>query len=156
MTEELVDRLLPESAQQTLETMFFAMPDTLSLDPVRPAGELIAASLPFQGSPRGKFGLVASCSLARTLAANFIGCDEPADLRSEQVTGVAGELANMICGAVLSSLESDANFDLGAPLAIEVGAEEPGPDFSAGSPSICRLEFPEGTLVLFLAFEGSA
>jgi len=159
MIEETIGLLLPESAQQTLETMFFVAPDTVSMfagrDAGRPAGELIAATLSFQGSPRGRFGLLAPNALARALAANFIGCDEAAELRPGQVTGVIGELANMICGAVLSRLESDASFDLGAPETVEVGADDPGPDLAAGTPSICRLEFPEGALVVFLAFEDS-
>jgi CheY-specific phosphatase CheX len=153
MIEEPVRQLLPASAQRTLETMFFAMPETVSMDPRRPAGERIAASLAFQGSPAGRFGLVVSDPVARTLAANFIGCDESEDLRPDQVAAVIGELANMICGAVLSELESDANFDLCPPRTIHVGADEPDPDFTAGSPSISHFEFPGGALVLFLAFE---
>jgi|HubBroStandDraft_5_1064220.scaffolds.fasta_scaffold402014_1 CheY-specific phosphatase CheX len=159
MTEQAIGLLLPESAQQTLETMFFVAPDTVSTiterDAGRPAGALIAATLSFQGLPHGHFGLLVQEALARTLAANFIGCDESGDLSSGQVTGVIGELANMICGAVLSRLESDASFDLGAPQSIEVGGDDPGPDFASGTPSICRLEFPEGALVAFLAFEDS-
>lgn len=154
MIKAAIDRLLPELAQQTLETMFFAMPDEVSLDPKRPPGDLIAASLAFQGLPHGRFGLLASNLLARTLAANFMASDETAELRPDQITGVIGEMANMICGAVLTQLESNASFDLESPEAVQVGEADPIPDFSAGSPSVCRLEFPEGTLVLFLAFEG--
>jgi CheY-specific phosphatase CheX len=155
MIEQAIGLLLPESARQTLETMFFVAPDTVSMFAGRPAGALIAATLSFQGLPHGRFGLVVPNALARTLAVNFIGCDEGAELGPGQVTGVIGELANMICGAVLSRLESDASFDLGAPETVEVGADDPGPDFSSGTPSICRLEFPEGALVVFLAFEDS-
>jgi CheY-specific phosphatase CheX len=151
MIENALHRLLPESAQTTLETMFFATPDRVSADPCRPDGELIAASLSFQGSPPGRFGLLVSVPTARTLAADFAGCDESC-LVAEQVTGVIGELANMICGAAVSRLESDAHFDLSSPEVTEVGANEPGPDFNAGSPSTCRFEFSGGTLVFFLAF----
>lgn len=156
MVEASIGPLLAEAAQEALETMFFAMPDTVSIDPRRPDGEVIAASLAFQGWPHGRFGLVVSTAAARTLAANFIGCDESDDIRPDQMTGVIGELANMICGGVLSKLESDASFDLGAPSAVLVGAEEPGADFTAGMPAICRLEVPEGTLVAYLAFEKAA
>lgn len=151
--DKAVHQLLSESAQTALETMFFASPDSVSMDPQRPAGELIAASLTFQGSPPGRFGLVVSDLLARNLAANFIGVDDPAELLPGQVAEVIGELANMMCGAALSDLESNANFNLGAPGAMFIGAEEQGPDFAIGSPSICRLEFPEGAIVSFLVFE---
>jgi hypothetical protein len=153
MIEDAVHQLLSESAQRTLETMFFATPDKVSMDPRRPAGELIAASLTFQGAPPGRFGLVVSDAVARTLAGNFGACDDDAPLPAAQVAGVIGELANMMCGAVLSELESDANFELSAPQSIPIGADEPGPDFAAGSPSICRFEFPEGDLVFFFQFE---
>lgn len=153
MIEEAVQRLLSGSAQSTLETMFFAAADLVSTDPQRPAGELVAVELSFQGAPPGRFGLVVSDALARTLAANFTGCDDTESVLPDQVAGIVSELANIICGAVLSEMESGANFDLGAPESIQLGANEPGPDFNAGSPSVCRLEFPEGTLVSFLAFK---
>ncbi len=156
MIEDAVHQLLSESAAATLETMFFAAPDQVSMDPRRPSGELLAVRLTFQGAPPGRFGLVASEPVARTLAANFIGCEDAGSLLPTQVAGVIGELANMMCGAVLSELESDANFDLEAPETIHVGAGEPGPDFAAGSPSTCRFEFPEGALVFFFSFEDRA
>ena len=153
MIEEAVNQLLSESAQKILGTMFFSMPDKVSMDPRRPVGELIAASLTFQGTPPGRFGLIVSDPVARTLAANFIGCDDATLLRPAQIAGVIDELANMICGAVLSELESEAHFDLSAPESLHASADEPGPDFTAGSPFACRFEFSEGELVFFLAFE---
>jgi hypothetical protein len=156
MFENAVRERLPESAQRALETMFFAAPDNVSIDPGRPAGPLIAASLAFQGSPPGRFGLLVSDLFARTLAADFIGCDDPAGLRPDQVTGVIGELANMICGTVLSDLESDANFDLFPPESKQLGADDACPDFTAGSPFTCRFESSGGALVVFLAFEAPA
>jgi hypothetical protein len=153
MIEDAVHKLLSESAAATLETMFFAAPDQVSMDPRRPAGELLAVRLTFQGAPPGWFGLVASEPVARTLAANFIGCEDGASLLPTQVSAVIGELANIMCGSVLSELESDANFDLNEPETTHAGAADAGPDFAAGSPSTCRFEFPEGALVFFFAFE---
>jgi len=154
--EDAVHDLLSESAQKTLETMFFAMPDHVSAEAHRPAGELIVASLTFQGSPPGRFGIVVSDAVARTLATNFMGDDDEKRLLPAQVAGVVGELTNMICGAVLSELEANANFNLGAPEWIRVRDGEPCPDITAGSPSICRFEFSEGALIFFLAFEEPA
>ena len=153
MIEDGAHQLLSESAQRVLETMFFVTPGKVSADPRRPAGKLIAASLTFQGTPAGRFGFVVSDSVAWTLAANFIGCDDAVCLLPAQVAGVMEELANMMCGATLSELESDGIFDLGAPESMHVGANEPRPDYSAGSPSTCRFEFAGGALVFFLAFE---
>jgi CheY-specific phosphatase CheX len=153
MIEDAVHDLLSESAQKTLETMFFTMPDQVSAETHRPAGALIVARMTFQGSPPGRFGIVVSETVARMLAANFIGAEDVARLLPAQVAGVIGELTNMICGAMLSELESNANFDLGAPEWIRIPAGEPGPDITAGSPSICRFEFSDGALIFFLTFE---
>ncbi len=161
MIANAVERLLPEMAERTLETMFFAMPDSVSLDRTsvnsgRPSGELVAASLAFLGSAPGSFGLIVSYSVARDLAANFLGWDEAGSLTRGRVIGVIGELANMICGAVLSEMKFDSSFDLSAPESVYFGANEAGPDFTSGSPSICRFEFHgRGALVLFLGFEES-
>jgi hypothetical protein len=142
---------MTEAAQRTLETMFFAVPDSVSESPLRPAGDLIAASLTFRGRPDGRFGVLVSEPLARAFAANFFGCEEGSEMAARHVTGVIAELSNMICGAALTRIESEAAFDLAAPRTFRLAASEPPPDFTAGSPSVCRLEFPEGTLVLFLS-----
>jgi len=90
MTKDSVHKLLSEAAQRVLETMFFVTPDKVSMDPQRPAGALIAASLTFQGAPPGRFGLVVSDLVARTLTENFIGCDDDIVLLPAQVAGVMG------------------------------------------------------------------
>jgi CheY-specific phosphatase CheX len=152
MLDDSVRQLLSESAQKTLETMFFMAPDGISAVAERPAGPLIAASLLFNGTPPGRFGIVISTPVARTLAASFLGFEEEGKLPLPQVGGVIGELANMICGAVLSELESNCNFDLTTPAPVMVGADDPGPDYSTGSPVVCRFEVPDGAIVLSLAF----
>ena len=156
MPDETLRQLLSDSAQAVLETMFFAIPDEVSMDPARPAGSLIAAGLAFEGAPSGRFGLVASEPLAQAFTANFIGDFEDSAPAAEKVAGVMAELANMICGALLSKIESGANFDLGAPATTLMGPEAPDPEFCAGSPATCRLEFPEGTLLSFFDFQEPA
>jgi CheY-specific phosphatase CheX len=153
MIENAVYQLLSESAQKVLETMFFIAPDGVSADPQRPSGQVIAASLTFQGTPPGRFGIVVSDPVGRTLAANFLGVEDETRLLPPQIAEVIGELTNMIAGAVLSELESNANFEIGAPRVVRLGESDVSPDFATGSTSICRFEFPNGTLVLFFAFE---
>ena len=48
------------------------------------------------------------------IAADFLG-EDAESLTPQQSTDVTLELANMICGAVLSRIESSATFRLGAP-----------------------------------------
>ena len=150
---EAVGQLLSKSAQDALETMFFTTPDWVSTELERPSGELIAASLTFQGAPRGRFGMVVSAPAARSMAASFLGFDHEARLPLAQVSVVIGELANMICGAMLSELESDEHFDLSAPATAYAGASEPGPDFLIGSTAAVRFDLPGGAIVLSVAFE---
>ena len=152
MTEYGIHQLLLQSAQDALATMFFTLPDDVSVDTQRPHGELIAANVNFRGALPGRFGLVVSYPVARTLAMNFLGCDDDADLLLAKVESVIGELANIICGAVLSEIESDAHFDLDGPESVHVGADEPGPDFGAESSCVCRFKFSDGALVLLLEF----
>ena len=150
---DAVGQLLSESAQNALETMFFTTPDGISTDLGRPEGELIAASLTFQGAPPGRFGIVISTPAASAMAINFFGAEDDAVLPPADVAGVIGELANMICGAMLSELESDANFNISEPATSYAGAGEPGPDFLSGTPAAVRFEVPGGAIVLSFAFE---
>lgn len=164
LMEAAIHRLLSESAKKALETMFFAIPDRVSMEPERPIGNLIACRLTFQGTPSGRFGLLISSELAGILAADFMGSDV-ADLTPDSIAGVIAELANMLCGVALSELEAHSNFELSMPEPVRIGALEPAPDFEAslnnasfkgGSPSVCRFEFPSGTLVFYLFFEEQA
>jgi hypothetical protein len=72
------------------------------------------------------------------------------------VSGVIGELTNMLCGVALSELESQSNFELSTPETLAVAADEPAPDYAGGSPTVCRFEFPEGALAFFLEFKERA
>jgi hypothetical protein len=51
---------------------------------------------------------------ARSVAADFLGEEEPA-LSEQQIGEVVCELANMICGSVLSRVESAITFQLATP-----------------------------------------
>lgn len=150
---EAVRQLLSDSAQNALETMFFTTPDRISVELARPDGELIAASLTLQGAPPGRFGMIVSAPAARTIAGNFLGSADEAKLPLSQVSGVIGELANMICGTMLSDLEPEANFDISEPATAFAAASEPGPDFLSGSPAAVRFDLPDGAIVLSFAFE---
>ncbi len=96
--------------------MFFAQTmGECSLDPAegRPVDE-IAVSLAFEGEPSGLFLLRLTTAAARQIAADFLGIDEE-EVSDTRISEVVRELANMICGSVLSRVESAATFQLGAP-----------------------------------------
>lgn len=111
---------LADSVQEVLEKMFF-------VDVVDPAGadsgmpHDMRARVVFDGDPPGTFWLAVDIAAVRSAAADFLG-EDPDCLTEEQLEGVVCELANMICGSVLSRVESSAVFRLAKP---ELAAPEP-------------------------------
>jgi CheY-specific phosphatase CheX len=106
--------LLTSSAGEVLESMFFTSAEERPGAEVDLNGENISAVLTFEGSPAGRFGLTIPGEPARKLAASFLGADEELLVR-RQVEEVVCELANMLCGSVLSSLDKETRFDLTQP-----------------------------------------
>ncbi len=82
------------------------------------------AELRFHGNPSGGFRVRVPWKLARVVGAGFLGREET-EVSDSQAEEVVCELANMICGSVLSRLESKATFQITHP--------EPGrPERDAG------------------------
>jgi hypothetical protein len=81
----------------------------------------------FRGHRTGTLSLQASTDTLGEMAANFLGVDSPGAVAGEARESVAKELANMICGAVLSRLESPGIFELLPP---ELRAAEPASESS--------------------------
>ncbi len=91
-----------------------------------PAGELAVpadadaaaptctAELRFRGDPSGQCRVRVPWNLARVMGAGFLGCEET-EVSDSQTEEVVCELANMICGSVLSRLESEATFQITHP-----------------------------------------
>ena len=122
---------LRDAVTEVLEKMFFIR---LLEDP-RAAAELsrrapasssegeIAARVAFHGEPSGALSLRLDYRAARAIAADFLG-EEEAELIRQQVEEVVGELANMVCGAVLSNVESAVSFRLDQPAMLDAAAAE--------------------------------
>jgi len=77
-------------------------------------GAGITAELSFEGNPPGSFRLTLDSVAARSAAADFLGAD-PGELSSAHLADVVCELANMICGSLLSRIESSTTFRLSKP-----------------------------------------
>ena len=111
---------LHEAVEDVLEKMFFAEAAPMDAE-TGPPEELVAARVDFEGSPSGRLNLRITVPAARALAADFLG-EEASDLSPDATAEVIGELANMICGSLLSRVESDTAFRLSAPVvAFETG-----------------------------------
>jgi CheY-specific phosphatase CheX len=135
-------QLFADSVSEVLETMFFTcvMGDTES-KPDDP----IAARLDFRGDPSGSFGLALSHATARQISAGFLALEEY-EITQAQVDEVICELANMLCGSLLSRLESKSCFELQHPYLATAPAE---PDYSD------NFELESGSLTVWLTLNGT-
>lgn len=131
---------LAEAAQEVLETMFF-----LTIEGAADwaeAGRRLHrhCCVDFHGPLEGRLDLAVSGDLAPALASGFTGRGED-ELTSGDIDGVLCEMANMLCGSVLSRAEPDALFSLSAPRVTSGEAEAPGVcrvfDLGLGDVRVC-------------------
>ena len=106
-----IQTALREALAEVLEKMFFVGLPEEAGEPSADAGPEIEARLEFAGEPGGRLELRLPAEAARLIAADFLGT-EANEIGERQALEVVGELANMICGAMLSRLESEATFHL--------------------------------------------
>ncbi len=132
------------------------------------SGPEVVAHLTFEGDPSGALTLRVTAGAARSVAADFLGAEE-SDLSEQQIGDVVSELANMICGSVLSRVESSTTFRLAAPRIVpsesEAGhfpgwAPEPGgsPPSDAGgrSSTVHAVMIGSGRMVVSIDTETPA
>jgi CheY-specific phosphatase CheX len=112
---------LEAAAADVLETMFFAAAEATQPPGEERAGRL-GVSLQFHGAAAGKLRLTIDQDAAERLATNFYG----AESTLVEARSVLPELANMICGTLLSRLDTEAIFCLGEPQAEEAPLELAG------------------------------
>jgi CheY-specific phosphatase CheX len=103
-----LEELLSGAVNSVLETMFFTAVGREQEPEESPA---IAAHLSFRGNPSGDMVISLSMAAASPIAAGFLGVDE-ADLTEAQAGEVLCEMANMLCGWVISKIETKTSFDL--------------------------------------------
>ena len=148
MPEPAILPALDAAIREVLERMFFRE-TAEATDPAAAAGaDAVAVRLAFEGEPPGWLRLRVAAALARSLAADFLGMDE-AQVFPGQVESVMCELANMICGSLLSQLEGDSAFRLCPP-----STEPPEPlDNEAGQALAHTVEAAGGVLTVILKTE---
>jgi hypothetical protein len=111
-----------------------------------------ARRLSFDGPLKGSFGVRTSSDAASTIACNLLG-DELDEITPEQIGDSIGELANMLCGAVLCRIELKRAFTLGKP--VEDEESTPGPN---GNPHhvVRQFNVDGGCLQTWLEINGAA
>jgi len=150
MSENDWDAKLAAAAEDVLETMFFSGIYGPAAAP--PDGAALAARVAFRGTPCGTLTLRLSEPSARSLASNFLACESAEPLPQTQLAGVVCELANMVCGSLLSRVKSETDFRLSAPELLPCTEPEP----AAGTPAHQAFDLGDGVLDLCLELENHA
>jgi CheY-specific phosphatase CheX len=107
-----LDGLLAQAAEDVLENMFFA--GVMGELEMPAGGERLCATVAFAGTSSGELGVSAPRSTAAALAAGFLGAEDE-EVSDSQVLAVVGELANVLCGAVLGRMKPDGQFTISPP-----------------------------------------
>jgi CheY-specific phosphatase CheX len=92
--------------------MFFTVPFGFSEEEV--GASSIKVRVAFRGCPSRELDVCVSDKSARILASSFLGEDEER-LTAIQPGEVVCEMSNMLCGSLISRLESKQSFDLDSP-----------------------------------------
>jgi CheY-specific phosphatase CheX len=111
---EDLERELTSAATEVLETMFFTTVEGEQDGVTEVDGDRIRARLDFRGASAGRLELSMNLESAEELAANFLGSAGQYGTESDSRL-VVSELANMVCGTLLSHLNKQAVFCLDAP-----------------------------------------
>jgi hypothetical protein len=138
--------ILEEVVAEVLATMFFADAEPAPCDHVW-LDSAVSARLGFEGTHFGEALLSVSRPAAESAAAAFLGLDEKETTEMERCQVIL-ELANILCGAVLSRLWPESKLTLSAPI----------PDSShtdlEGALHRC-FSMPEGNLACWIRLGGA-
>jgi CheY-specific phosphatase CheX len=128
-------------AAGVLETMFF---EEAVASPCEHAwiSTAVTVHVSFEGSHQGEFLLSVSPDTARSIASGFLGLD-PEEMTGTQPGDVILELANILCGALMSTLWPESALSLGTP---ELAAAE----HSFLGAMHCCFTLPDGTVAVSL------
>lgn len=147
-----IQTVLASAVEEVLETMCFASVLASAGGNVPPEADVgspvITAALHFHGSSSGEFRVGVPLKLARVVGGSFLGREET-EVSDAQAEEVVFELGNMICGSVLSRLESKATFQITHP---ELAQREHGASFE-GAGANRWFDLGDGIFTVFLGFQ---
>lgn len=124
---------LDHAAADTLETMFFSAIGPATEEP--PTEPRIFSLVEFRGDASGALELALPLREAAGLTANFLGI-ERSEVSEGQLLSACGEMANMICGCMVSHAAPEGRFELSAPaVVVDVPDGPPG--------QLCRFYLTE-------------
>jgi CheY-specific phosphatase CheX len=115
MTGTDIRPCMEDAVSEVLEAMCFISSEGQTDDEEgNYQSDWICGELSFAGPTSGSFGIAVSPATAAVMAANFLG-EEESLLSKEQTLEVVCEMANMICGALLSHYDPKNAFTLSPP-----------------------------------------
>jgi chemotaxis protein CheY-P-specific phosphatase CheC len=104
--------------------MYYLFPESLEEGEVVPSqGPYLRSAVTIAGPQSIRIGLVVPESLARKMAANFLGTGEE-EIYQPEMEDVLKETTNMMAGAFLSKMEASPAFKLQTPKAEWLATEE--------------------------------
>jgi CheY-specific phosphatase CheX len=104
---------------EVLETMFFIFPESLEEASTLFHGPGLRAWVPVEGPKNFRVGLTLPLSLAREMAANFLGLEKD-DVPPDKMEDVVKETANMVAGSFLTREKAPEAFNLKPPEALRL------------------------------------
>jgi len=142
--ETLAD-VLRRVPAEVLETMFFAEAVAAGCNHAW-LSSAVGVRIRFGGSHFGDMRLSVSRDAADSIAGAFLGL-EPLEITEPLAAQVILELANILCGAILSQVWPESKVALGAPeISTEISMEE---TCFEGAPHRC-FELAEGKLAVWI------
>jgi CheY-specific phosphatase CheX len=158
MCKSEFEAALRASVAEALEQMFFVT-DLEECDPgAGPQAPGLLARVDFTGAPSGQLMLRASLSSARSLAADFLGKEDDA-IGNSQAADVLAELANIVCGAVLTRAEGVCTFCLSSPRVLSLEENSSHVEFpvagAAGQQCEYVVDLPNGPIAIVLKTEAA-
>lgn len=145
---QTADQVADQVAADVMETMFFTEAEPVACEHAW-LQAAPTARIRFSGSHHGEMRLGVSLEAADPIAASFLGL-EPAELTDAQRGQVIQELANILCGALLSRLWPESTLALSSP---ELTGWEDSPP--QGALHRCFI-IPEGMVALSVRLEAAA
>lgn len=103
---------LIHAAEEALENMCFTSVLESHVPPAETAGT--TATVTFSGDAHGWLRLTLSPEAASCVSANFLA-SEPEEVAAEQRDAIVSELANVVCGSLLSRVKPEGCFRLSSP-----------------------------------------
>ena len=160
-TPDRLRAMLPEVVAAVSEEAFFGWADTCEGDELAellstqagtaPDSYWLHATVRFTGAVTGSLELLMPAELSRELGVAMLGWPAANVLTDALLADMAGEVANMICGALLTRAYSGDGFELVPPLVARAAPMRPG-DPRLGGSMVFRLN-DRPAVIRFAAWE---